>query len=115
MVLTINQEKTIFMEVRSNKTKEKHIIINNKKIEKVSEFQYLESIVTCHNNTDVEINYRITIQNRCHYGMQNLLRSKFLRKDIKCKIYKTLIKPVVLHASESWTLTKLNEDKLKIF
>jgi hypothetical protein len=47
--------------------------------------------------------------------LQNLLRSKLLRKDTKCKIYKTLIKPVVLYGSKSWTLTKVSEDKLKIF
>jgi hypothetical protein len=34
MGLTINQEKTKFMDVSSNKTKEKHIIIDNKKTEK---------------------------------------------------------------------------------
>jgi hypothetical protein len=53
--------------------------------------------------------------NKCYYGLQNLLRSKLLRKDTKCKIYKAFIKPVVLYGSESWTLTKVNEDKLKIF
>jgi hypothetical protein len=35
--------------------------------------------------------------------------------DNKCKIYNTLIKPDVLYGSESWTVTKLNEDKLNIF
>jgi hypothetical protein len=34
MGLTINQEKTTFMKAISNKTKEKHIIIDNKKLEK---------------------------------------------------------------------------------
>jgi hypothetical protein len=38
--------------------------------------------------------------NKCYYGLQNLLRSKFLRKDIKCKIYKTIIKPVILYGSK---------------
>jgi hypothetical protein len=103
------------MGVSSNKTNEKHIIIDNKIIEKVSEFQYVASIVTCDNNIDVEINHRITMANKCYYGMQTLLISKLLRKDTKCTIYKTLIKPVVLYDSESWTLTKLNEVKPKFF
>jgi hypothetical protein len=30
------------------------------------------------------------------------------------KIYKTLIRPVVLYGSESWTLTKTDEEKLRI-
>jgi hypothetical protein len=39
----------------------------------------------------------------------------FLKKDTKCKLYKTPTKLVVLYGSESWTLIKVNEDKLKIF
>jgi hypothetical protein len=94
------------MEVSNNKTKEKHIITDNINIDQVNEFQYLGSIVTCDNNINVEINHRITMGNKCYYGIQTLLRSKLLRKDTKCKIYKTLIKPVVLHGAEIWTLTK---------
>jgi hypothetical protein len=49
--------------------------------------------------------------NKCCCGMQNLLRSELLRKILSVKY----IKPVVLYGSESWTLAKVNEDKLKIF
>jgi hypothetical protein len=34
---------------------------------------------------------------------------------LNVKIYKTLIKLVVLYGSERWTLIEVNEDKLKIF
>jgi hypothetical protein len=50
--------------------------------------------------------------NKCYYGIQNLLRPNLLGKVTKYKIHKTLLKPVVLHGS---VLTKLNQDKLKIF
>jgi hypothetical protein len=36
-----------------------------------------------------------------------------LNKGTKCKIYKTLIRPVVLYGSESWILTKADEEKLR--
>jgi hypothetical protein len=36
------------------------------------------------------------------------------RNETWCKIYKTLIRPVVLYGSESWTLTKTDEEKLRI-
>jgi hypothetical protein len=48
---------------------------------KMSEFQYLGPIITCDNNIDVEVNHRITTENKCFYGMQNLLRSKLLIND----------------------------------
>jgi hypothetical protein len=35
-------------------------------------------------------------------------------KDTKCKIYKTLIRPVVLYGCESWTLTKTDDGKISI-
>jgi hypothetical protein len=35
--------------------------------------------------------------------------------DRKYKIYKTLIRPVVLYGCESWTVTKTDEGKLSIF
>jgi hypothetical protein len=43
------------------------------------------------------------------------LRSRLLKKDTKCKIYKTLIRPVVLYGCESWTLTIKEEEKLNMF
>jgi hypothetical protein len=103
------------MEVSNNKTKKKHLIIDIKNVEKVYKLQYVGSTVTCDNNINVEINHGITMRNICCCGLQNLLSSKLLRKDTKCKIYTTIIKPVAPYGSESWTLTKVNEDKLKIF
>jgi hypothetical protein len=63
----------------------------------------------------VEISHRINIGNKCYYGLRNILRSKLLKRDTICKIYKILIRPVVLYGCESWTLTKTDEEKLNIF
>jgi hypothetical protein len=83
------------------------IINNNKNMDIVNQFQYLGSIVTHNNNINVEINRRITMGNRCCYGLQSLLRSKLIK----------YMKPVVLYGSRSCALTRVhvNEDKLKIF
>jgi hypothetical protein len=51
----------------------------------------------------------------CYYGLRNIFQSRLLNKGTKCKIYKTLIRPVVLYGSESWTLTKADEEKLRTF
>jgi hypothetical protein len=53
--------------------------------------------------------------NNCYYGLRNVLRSKLLKKDTQCKIYRTLTRPVVLYGCENWTLTKTEEEKLNIF
>jgi hypothetical protein len=55
------------MEVSNNWTKKKHIIIGNRNIEIVNQFQYPEPTVTYDNNVNVEISHRITMGNSCYY------------------------------------------------
>ena len=47
--------------------------------------------------------------------MQNLLSSRLLSKNLKFKIYSTIILPVVLYGCETWSLTLWEERKLKVF
>jgi hypothetical protein len=113
MGLMINYNKTGYMELSNSPTGENYIIINNHNIEKIMEFKYLGSLISTNNNS-------ITVESiiECYWRTDatmgyNLLQSRLLNKDTKCKIYKTLIKPVVLYGSESWTLTKADEEKLR--
>ena len=47
--------------------------------------------------------------------MQSLLSSRLLSKNLKTKIYKTIILPVVLYGCEAWSLTTREERKLRVF
>ena len=47
--------------------------------------------------------------------MQNLLSSRLLSKNIKIKIYRTIILPLVLYGCETWLLTLREERKLRVF
>jgi hypothetical protein len=47
--------------------------------------------------------------------VQNLLSSSLLSKNVKIKIYRTIILPVVLYGCESWSLTLREECRLRVF
>ena len=47
--------------------------------------------------------------------MQSLLSSRLLSKNLKTKIYRTIILPVVLFGCEAWSLTAREERKLRVF
>jgi hypothetical protein len=47
--------------------------------------------------------------------VQNLLSSRFLPKNLKIKIYKTIILPVVLYGCETWSLKQREERRLRVF
>ena len=42
-------------------------------------------------------------------------RSRLLSKNLKIKIYRTIILPVVLYGCETWSLTLWKERKLRVF
>ena len=50
-----------------------------------------------------------------YYSVQTLLSSRLLSKNLKIKIYKTIILPVVLYGCETWPLTLREERKLRVF
>jgi len=47
--------------------------------------------------------------------VQNILFSSLLSKNLKIKIYRTIILPVVLYGCETWSLTLREERRLRVF
>ena len=43
------------------------------------------------------------------------MSSRLLSKNLKTKIYKTIILPVVLYCCETWSLTLREESRLRVF
>ena len=58
---------------------------------------------------------RLRSGNACYHSVQNLLSSRLLSKNLKTKIYRTIILPVVLYGCETWSLTLREERKLRVF
>jgi hypothetical protein len=44
-----------------------------------------------------------------------MLKSKIIKRSVKMLIYKTVIRPVNTYGLETWTLTKSDENSLRIF
>jgi hypothetical protein len=61
-----------------------------------------------------EIKRRLNSGNSCYHSIQNLL-SCLLLKNLKIKIYKTVILPVALYGCETWSLTLREEHRLRVF
>jgi hypothetical protein len=74
------------------------IKIANRSYENVSQFKYLGMTVTNQNLIQKEIKGRLNSGNACY-------NSHLLLKNVKIRIYKTIILPVVLYGCETWSLT----------
>jgi len=58
---------------------------------------------------------RLKLGNVCYYSVQNLLSSSLISKNLKIKIYRTIILPVFLYGRETWSLILRQERRLGVF
>jgi hypothetical protein len=70
--------------------------VDNSTFERVEEFKYLGTTLANQNYIAEEIKSRFRPGNACYHSVQNILSSRLLSTNLKIKIYRTLILPVVL-------------------
>ena len=117
MGLVVNEDKTKYM---LSTTKEaartgSNITVDSYTFEVVQEFVYLGTSININNNVSLEIQRRITLANKCYYGLNRQLSSRALSRRTKLALYKTLIIPVLVYGAESWTLSAADEKSLGTF
>ena len=117
--LEINASKTKVMMASTSEARIRgigsRISTGNHNFEVVQEFKYLGSLVNKNNDFSTEIKKRILLANGCYFGMIKYLKSKILSRATKIKLYKSLIVPVLIYGSETWTMTKRDEGLLRRF
>jgi hypothetical protein len=79
-----------------NSGQNQNIRTANESFENVAKFRYLETTLTNQNDIHDEIKSRLNSGNACYHSVQNLSSSHFISKNLKIKIYKTVILPFVL-------------------
>jgi hypothetical protein len=91
--LEINIEKTKYMLLsrHQNVGWNREIKIANRLLGNVPQFKYLGTTVTDENLIQEEIKRRLNSGNACCHSVQNLLSSRLLSKNLKIRIYKTII------------------------
>jgi hypothetical protein len=88
--------------------------IDNRSFEGEEKFKYIGTTLTDQNSIQEEIKSRRKSGNVCYHSVHYLLSSRLLYKNLKIKIYRIVILPVVLYGCETWSLTLREERRLRV-
>ena len=85
--LNINADKTKYMQIKSEGTKDiTHLKTDNFAFDNIENFNYLGSILNADNKMNIEIAERIVKGNKAYYANAKLIKSKFLKRNTKTNI-----------------------------
>ena len=83
--------------------------------ERSEQFKYLGTTVTNQNSIQEENKSRLKSGNACCHSVKNILSSRLLSKNLKIRIYKLQFLLVVLYGCETWSLTLMEEGRIRVF
>jgi hypothetical protein len=117
MGLMVNEKKTKYVIVAAthNGQQTQNWKVGDKIFERVSSFKYLGNVINEEGRISECVKDRIQAGNRAYAANHHVLKSKIIKRSVKMQIYKMLIKPVATPGSETWTLTKSDDNLLRIF
>jgi hypothetical protein len=89
--------------------------INGKLYQEVTDFKYFGSIITSDNNCERDIKARMAAGNRFYYALTKIMKSREIQKSTKLKIYRTIIRQIIMYACEGWTMSEHMEEGLRVW
>ena len=115
--LELNAYKTKYMVMSRDQNAERSHSMKTANIsfERVEELKCLGTALTNLNSIQEKIKSRLKSGIACYHSVQNILSSSLLSKNLKIKIYRTIILPFVLYGCETWSLTLREERRLRVF
>jgi hypothetical protein len=101
--LEANADKTKYMVMSRDQNAGRchNIKIDNSSYERLEELKYLGTTITDQNSVQEEMKNTLKSDSACFHSVQKLLSSNLLSKNIKIKIYRIIILPVILYGCDT--------------
>ena len=71
--------------------------------------------ITKQNSIQEKTEGRLKSGSDCYHSVENIVSYSLLYKNVKIKIYRTIMLPVVLYGCQTWSLTLREESSLRVF
>ena len=112
--MEISTEKSKVM-INTTDARSGNITLNQQQLGEVNSFQYLGAILSVDGSCEVEIQATIGTATAAIARLNRIWSSKSISLTTKLRLYRALVKTIVLCGCEIWTLLVATEKKLQAF
>jgi hypothetical protein len=112
--MKINVKKTKVMCIARKTGGKVCITIDGQKVEQVSQFRYLGSLISEDGYCEKDIRTRIGMGKSAFMAKKKLLNSN-INMELKKRIIKSMVWSVMLYGAETWTLTQAEKKRIEAF
>jgi hypothetical protein len=95
-----------------NNNEPKEMEITGKNFENVESFKYLGLLVTDLNEMEIENKSGLAAGNGSYHALGPMLKQRSMSQSIKIRIYKTVIRPILIYVAQACALTNKMEKML---
>ena len=107
--LVIYKGITMYMKTNRNTTNlEQDVIMDRQVFGGVQNFRYLGTVINSENVISDGIKSRSTAGTRCFYSRRQIFSSRAMSEAVKIKMYKMMMKPVVVYRSETLAVSEMD-------
>ena len=89
--------------------------IDGKQVETVSDFLFLGSKLTADGDCIHEIKRRLLLGSKVMTNLDSILKSRAITLSTKVRVVKAMVFPVVMYGCESWTIKKVERQRIDAF
>jgi hypothetical protein len=111
--LSINKNKTEYMVITSSNATETessiHLRLKSGEIKRVDDFKYLGSQLI---SSEKDLKHRKKLAWMACLKLKKIWLSKTLSRDMKLKIFQSIVEPVLLYGAQTWSMTETLNDTL---
>ena len=89
--------------------------VNGRGIEDVDRFVYLSATVSKEGGGTEDIHNRVVKARGVFLRLKKIWSSNSISRRTKVRLYKALVKPVLMYGCETWKMNKSDENKIDVF
>jgi len=111
--LKVNEDKCKLLRINSRNNGV--VEVNGRGIEDVDRFVYLGATVSKEGRGTEDIHNRVVKARGIFLKLKKIWSSNSIRRRTKVRLYKTLVRPVLMYGCETWKMNKSEDNKIRAF